>query len=196
LLGGPGTLRRILSMSVLIVLGVSVAYVEIDHASQSRNEQARPQGAVVSDMAVPEPLLHEAEKRGEGPVFTDFSAYEEFLLKHELAEGVFITRVCSMEGDFLYHAFPPLRDRDNFSVLVASLPDLVAARKDETAPLHRIHFHALPAKRLPTRSAAEDALDGGVFPSLRRNCRDSQERRTAEDRSFPRPSDCETADVK
>jgi hypothetical protein len=124
---------------------------------------------------------------GAGPVFTDFGAYEEFLLKHGLAEGVLITRVRSMEGDFLYHAFPPLRDRYNFSVVVASLPDLVAARKDETAPLHRIHVDPLPAKRLSTRVAAEDALDAGVFPSLRRNCRDSQERRTAGDRSVPRP---------
>jgi hypothetical protein len=182
-------LRRILSISVLIVLGLSVAYVQIDHASQPRIEQAKPQGAVVSDMAVPEALLHEAEKRGKGPVFSDFGAYEELLLKHGLAEDVLITRVRSMEGDFLYHAFPPLRHRHNFSVLVASLPDLVAARKDETAPLHRIHVHPLPAERLSTRSAAEDALAAGVFPSSRREGRDSEESRAVEERSFPRPSD-------
>ena len=163
LLGHPGTLRRILSVSFLIMLGVSVAYVQIDHASQPRNERAKPQGAVVSDIAVPEPLLLEAQERREGPVFTDFSAYEEFLLKHGLAEAVLITRVRSTEGDFLYHAFPSLRDRYNFSVLVASLPDLVLERKTVTAPLHHTRVHPLPAKQLSTRSAAEDALDAGVF---------------------------------
>jgi len=176
-LGCPGTLRRTLTIPVLIVLGAGVAYVKIDHASQPRNEPARQQGAVLSDMAVPEPLLLEAQRRGERPVFTDFSTYEEFLLKHGLAEGVLIIRVRSLEGDFLYDGFPPLHDRDTFSTLMASLPDLVSERGAETGPLHHIHVHRLPARQLSTRSAAEDALEAGVFPSPRREHRDDRFRK-------------------
>ncbi len=143
-----------------------MACVKIDHATQPRNEQAGHLGAVLSDMAVPEPLLLEAQGRGERPVFTDFGASEDFLLKHGLAEVVLIIRVRSMESDFLYDAFPPLRDRNTFSTLTASLPDRVSGRGEECEPRHRIRVHPLPVMQMSSRSAAEGALDAGVFPSL------------------------------
>ncbi len=191
LLGHPGTLRRTLTIPVLIMLGAGVAYVKIDHATQPRKEQAGHLGAVLSDMAVPEPLLLEAQRRGERPVFTDFGAYEEFLLKHGLAEGVLIIRVRSRESNFLYDAFPPLRDRNTFSTLTATLPDLVSDRGEECELRHRVRVYPLPVMRLSSRSAAEGALDAGVFPSLRRECRDSEDSRAVEERTFPRPSNGE-----
>jgi len=191
LFGRPTTIRRTLTFSVLIMLGVSVAYVQIDHASRPRQEQVKDLGAVLSDMAVPEPLLLEAQERGERPVFTDFGAYEEFLLKHGLTEGVLIIRARTIKGDFLYDGFPRLCDRNTFSTLAASFPDLVSERGDETAPLHRIHVFPLPSKQLSTRSAAEDALEAGDFPSLRRKRRDSEDSRSAKESTFPRPSNGE-----
>jgi hypothetical protein len=90
-----------------------------------------------------------------------------------------------MEGEFLYDGFPPLRDRTTFSTLTASLPDLVSERGEETAALHGIHLHPLLKERLSTRSAAEEALATGVFPSSRGEGRDSTESRAVENSGFP-----------
>jgi hypothetical protein len=67
------------------------------------------------------------------------------------------------------------------------LPDLVSDPGEETAALHHIHVHPLPKERLSTRSAAQDALATGVFPSLGIEARDSAESRAVEERGFPRP---------
>jgi hypothetical protein len=167
------------------MLGVWVAYVQIHRASQPRKEPAKPRGAVLSDIAVPEPLWLEAQGRGGKPVFTDFGVHEEFLLKHGLGEGVLIIRVRTMDGEFLYDGFPPLRDRNTFSNFTASFPDLVSERGKETAALHAIQVHPLTKERLSTRSTVEEALAAGVFSSLRREERDSAESRAVEERGFP-----------
>jgi hypothetical protein len=164
LLGRFGTWRRVITIAVLILLGGSVAYVEIGRASRPRTEPAMQQGAVFSDIAVPEPLIEQALRQEGNPMFADFHTYDEFLVRHGLAEGVLITRVCSEQGDFLYHAFPPLRDRDTYALLNASLPDLVSGHPDQTR-LHDIRVHLLPAAQLRTRSAAVAAFPAEVFAS-------------------------------
>jgi hypothetical protein len=166
-LGRPGTWRRTLTIPAIIVLGMWVAYVQIDHAFQPRTGQVRPLDTVMSDIAVPEPLYQEARGGGRNPALTDFAAYQAFLEKHGLAEGVLIIRARTADGKFLYDGFPLLHDRNTFTFFVASLPDLVSGRGGEIAPDNRTHVHPLPAARLASRSAAEDALIGGLFPSVR-----------------------------
>jgi hypothetical protein len=168
LLGRPRSLRRMLTISVLIMIGAWVAYVQIDHATQPRHEQVKPLDTVVSEMAVPEPLCHEARSGGERRVFTDFATYDEFLRKHGLADGVLIIRARTADGKFLYDGFPPLRDRNTFSFFVTSLPEAVSGRSGDIAPRSLTRVHTLPARQLSSRPAAQDALDAGIFLEERR----------------------------
>ena len=169
LLGHPGTLRRTLTIPVLIMLGAGVAYAKIDHATQPRKEQAgHLRRGRCRTWRFPSRSCSSAEKRGEAS-FHRLRATEEFLLKHGLAEGVLIIRVRSRESNFLYDAFPPLRDRNTFSTLTATLPDLVSDRGEECELRHRVRVYPLPVMRLSSRSAAEGALDREFSPRCEGN---------------------------
>ena len=72
LLGRFGTWRRAFTIAVLILLGGSVAYVEVGHAFPARAEPEMQQGAVLSDIAVPEPLIEQAMRKQGGPLIRGF----------------------------------------------------------------------------------------------------------------------------
>jgi len=155
-------------MPLLVLLGGWVAYVKFNHASRPREESVRSLGAVLSDIAVPEPLFKEARKEEGSRVFEDYATYREFLERHGLAQSVVITRSCSEEGAFLFHAFPPLDDPNTFSHFIVRLPNLAPGRAHGQPPADRTRVHSLPAVQLSTRSAAEEFLSTGFFlrPSL------------------------------
>ncbi|MFI5460691.1 MAG: hypothetical protein ACHRXM_35200 [Isosphaerales bacterium] len=162
-LGRPSSLRRALTIPLLVLLGGGVAYVQFNHASRPREELFRSLGAVLSDIAVPEPLFKEAQKVDGSRVFEEYATYREFLETHGLAQSVLITRTCSEEGVFLFHAFPPLDDPNTFSHFIARLPNLVPGRAHGQPPTDRTQVHPLPALQLSTRSAAEEFLSTGFF---------------------------------
>jgi len=161
-------LRRALTIPVLVLLGGWVAYVKFDRASRPRKEPVGNLGTVLSDIAVPEPLFKEAQKGERCRVFEDYGIYREFLERHGLAQGVLITRTCSEEDVFLFHAFPPLDNPNTFSQFIACLPNLVSGRAHGQPPTDRTQVHPAPVVQLSTRSAAEDLLGTGLFlrPSL------------------------------
>ena len=125
-LGQPGSLKKALTIPILVLLGGYVAYVQIDHPSSSREEPVESSATVLSDIAVPEPLWKEAVKPEASRDLKDFTSYREFLKKHQLSHGVLITRTCSEKGGLLFHSFPPLDDPNTFLQTIVLLPDLVS----------------------------------------------------------------------
>jgi len=162
-LGRPGSLRRALTIPVLVFLGGWMAYVEFDHASGRREEPRENLGAFLSNIAVPEPLWDEARRDEASSVFEDFATYREFLTRHELGKGVLITGTSSRAGVFLFHAFPPLDDSNTFSQFIASLPALVSRRATKQPMTERVRLLPLPAAQLSTRAAAEETLRSDCF---------------------------------
>jgi hypothetical protein len=163
-LGRPSTLRRALTIPVLVLLGGWVACVKVDHDSRPRIDPVGSLGAVLSDIAVPEPLFREAQNREGSRVFEDYTTYRVFLESHGLARGVLFTMTCSDEGVFLFNAFPPLDDPNTFAHVITRLPNLVSGRAHGLQPTDPTRVHALPAAQLSTRSAAKDSLSAGFFP--------------------------------
>jgi hypothetical protein len=164
LLGRPYTLRKGVTIPILVLLGGWAAYVQFDHPTGPREDRVENSATLLSDVAVPEPLWKEAEKQAAGRVFRDYACYREFLEREQLLEGVLIIRAYSENGGLLYHAFPPLDDRNTFSNLIALLPDLASVRAHSEPPFDRTRVCSFPAKQLASRPAAERLFSTDCFP--------------------------------
>ena len=164
LLGRPYTLRKGVTIPILVLLAGWVAYVQFDHPAGPREKGVQNSATVLSRIAVPEPIWKEAEKRETSRVFQEFTCYREFLEKEQLLEGVLITRVHSENGRFLYHAFPPLNDRNTFSNLIASLPGLASTGALAKPTADHTRVYSVPVMQLATRSAADSLLSTDFFP--------------------------------
>jgi hypothetical protein len=162
-LGRPCTLRRGVTIPILVLLGGWFAYVQFDHPTGPREERVESSDAFLSDVAIPEPLWTVAEKPDASRVFSDYTCYREFLGKERLLQGVLITKARSENGRFLYHAFPPLDDPNTFSQLIVLLPDLASVRAHPQPPFGRTQVYVFPAVQLVSRSAAERLLSSEFF---------------------------------